>query len=147
MSLIIVNDFVKNFRSYDPVYVKDVKNALEYNIDKHAAFPYEHDDKGVMYIDNYRNIQVYNNRKEPIDILESDIKKDRFDRSYGELKMAFSYPIFKKVLEDIKAQYGDTKIYCDLKRIYTNKPCKVHKVSLKMFYNKNKNTINIMLYA
>jgi hypothetical protein len=144
MSLIIINDYIHQFRSEDEL--KSTSKDAIYNIEKHAPWPVNVDSKGYIKIEDYKDIVVFNNRKDPINILDTDIKKDKFDRSYGQLQMAFCYPVFKKLLEDLNDQFPGVKIYCDLKRVYTNKPITFSKVIVKMFYNENKKTINIMLY-
>ena len=130
----VINDYIA---AYDTTLL----NTL--NIDK-DPIEFIQDEKGNVTLKQGK-IFVKHNRKDPIDL--TNLKLDKFDRKYAELQRPFSYQIMKPILDKLKETYKDTKVYCDLKRVYTTKETTIDKVYLSIFHNVKKNTINVMLRA
>jgi hypothetical protein len=140
-SQVVVNDFIQRFHGSSGI-LGLAGNVL--NVDKDKLV-FDHDAKGHMSVNGIATTLVMNNRKEKIDLLE--FQRDRFDRSYAELNKAFSYPILKVIIDTLKEQYPNAKVYSDLKKVYALKVQSIEYVTLSLFYNEGKQTINIMLKA
>jgi hypothetical protein len=138
---VVVNDFVQRFHGDSGVLGLAGKVL---NVDKDKLV-IDHDAKGHISINGVTTTKVMNNRRAKIDLLE--FQRDKFDRSYAELNMAFSYPILKVIIDALKERYPEAKVYSDLKKVFALKVQSIEYVTLSMFYNESKQTVNVMLKA